>query len=242
MTNSIYLEKLLDDKNKKLWNSLIETEEIVISVDDYQSYGVYSESNHHTIEVPLNDFKSSSFAHELLHIHLSKCGVNVAGCIEILSSNNPKVRKIFSRDLIDNIGNNLNHMKMVNLFLELGYEIEEFIDDYNINKGKHQQFSQLQNYFCFNHHGRKVYLDKAIDVYIGIYFSAKACPNKSFNYATFYDDLRNIDFELIEILERYISAWDKYDYNNRLESYHLFTANFIKEIELWCDGKEIFSA
>ncbi|AXG74738.1 hypothetical protein DVK85_11050 [Flavobacterium arcticum] len=168
-------------------------------------------------------------------------GVYIGGCLKINSLSDVKLHKIFSQDLLDNISNNLNHIKMLPLFLELGYDVEDFQDDYYLDKGKNEDFHLLQKGFCFDSYKGLVYLDKAIDCYIGIYFSAKACPNKSFDYSKFYADLKNIDMHLFVILENYFEDWLKYDYTDKFGSYQDITYNFMSILKSWCEDKIIIS-
>lgn len=238
--NKKYLNQLLEDRNISLWRTLQKTENIFIMVGKYDSYGVYSVNKKHTIYIQQDNLHSASFTHELLHIYLFQQNVYVGGILTLEAYSDINLQKIFSNELLDHITNSLNHLKMLPIFLDLGYNVDEFISDYNVDKSNNPNFDLIKQYFTFNHSGKKVYLDKAIDCYIGCYFAAKSCPNKTFDYTELYKDLKTIDENLIAILDIFVHEWSEYDYEDKSSSYRTSVINFMKNMKEWCGNKQIY--
>ncbi|WP_297334068.1 hypothetical protein [Flavobacterium sp.] len=238
INNKKSLKSLLDDKNTALWQQLIKTENIKIVKGSFEAYGVFSKNNKHVIYTT-GEFDPPSFTHELLHIYLSQQNVHIHGALTLQTYCDEDLRKIFSRDLLEHISNNLNHAKMIPLFLDLGYNIEDFISDYYLNKGESEGLDLMIEYFCFEQNGKRIYLAKAIDCYIGVYIAARFCPNKNFNYSTLYNKLEQLDKELLMILNSFVENWNNYDYSDSLQSYQDIATSFVISMSNWCRYKMI---
>jgi len=89
---------------------------------------------------------------------------------------------------------------------------------------------------------KKVYDASAIDFFIGKYFAANSCSNKSFDYQKQLNELRKIDPDLFQILEAFLTDWKIFDCNDTnpiTGGYHSFLFEFIDNLEIWADGKTI---
>lgn len=127
-------------------------------------------------------------------------------------------------------------------FIRLGYNQNEFLLDYAVNKLKEEEVANIKKHFSTNILFKKVYNAKAIDLFIGKYFAAKACPNNSFDYKERLNKLNKIDPELFQILEAFLTEWKIFDYNDTdpiTGSYHLFLFDFIDKLEKWANEKTI---
>src|SRR5690606_16920024 len=89
--------------------------------------------------------------------------------LENLIRGNEILNRILSDNLIEHFGNCIDHIKMLPIYLELGFDKKKFINDYDINKCTKAEIKQLkENFRC----GRSYY-GKAVDFYIGKYIAVK---------------------------------------------------------------------
>lgn len=235
------LEGLIDNKNINLWKEVCKAYEIVIQKEDRIDYAVWSENEKSVIYVPENNLSSSSFTHELLHIYLKTKKVFVGGGLTLSVKENLSLSKIFSEDLLDHISNCLEHTKMIPIFLDLGYKIDEFISDYHENKLTNENLSILRSCFKLPSTFSAKYNAACIDYYIAKYFAAKACPNPVFDYYLQINELKHIDPDLFNILESFWESWINYDYDELHSSYHSFLFDFTDGLERWVEDKVIIT-
>ena len=96
-----------------------------------------------------NNINPAPFTHELLHIYLRSKNINVS--LDLLN----KLRDpdfidsilIFPQELVDHIGNCLEHNKMLPIFKNLGFKNHEFLTDNNQKKIDDNFMSQLEYSF-----------------------------------------------------------------------------------------------
>ena len=230
---------LVDKNNLSLWNSLIKEYEIKIKKEKRNDYGVFSINNSSTIYVPINNINSVSFTHELLHIWLRKKEVYIGASIKNSINDNKLISYVFSDELVEHIGNTLDHIKMLPEYIKLGYPIELFITDYNGEKLTENEVLLLKKKFKPKGLLKKTYKKKYIDFFIGKYFAIASCPNNSFDYKKRKEQLKNIDYELFNILENFINTWIEFDIDDKNNSYHILVFDFIDELETWITAKQI---
>lgn len=254
-----HLEGLLDTKNTNLWNELNNTCSIEVKIENRPDYGVFSQNRKYTIHVQKDNINPASFAHELLHIYLKTKNVTIGGGLTLYIKGSPSLSRIFSENLLDHISNSLEHVKMIPIFLDLGYKIYDFISDYHESKLTDENLSLLKKHFQVstthsNVTGIDYYINKikkhfqvsathynatGIDYYIGIYFAAKACPNQVFNYSIQLNELKQFDPDLFNILESFWESWGNYDYTEKFASHHSFLIIFTEGLERWVTDKKI---
>lgn len=139
----IDIEKnFIDDRNKELWKKLNGVFQIRVS-------------NHHSVfkidfltgseEVFIETTRDNSpslFTHELLHLNLRYKGLNLFECFK---RTNEYSIEIFT----STISNCIEHVLFFNEFIEMGFNKEDFIMDYNNHpfgiSRLQQQFNQLYN-------------------------------------------------------------------------------------------------
>lgn len=197
--NKELIHSLLDNRYKDLWEYCNSYANISIKYTNATEYGVYSINENHTIFVPKNNLNPSSFTHELLHIFLEIKGVYIGGSLSLFVKAE-KLRGIFSQSLVDHISNCLAHIKMFPLYLEMGFNLEYFIQDYEQSKFSKSEMEVLRNNFKYRKLFFQVYRAKYIDKYIGKYFAMKACPNKNFDYSNGFKLLKELDLDLYNVL------------------------------------------
>ncbi|MCZ8023767.1 MAG: hypothetical protein O9294_18560 [Cytophagales bacterium] len=206
---------LIENRNLELWTTLNTKFKIDIIKEDRDSHAVFIKSGSATIYVPLNP-QVSAFTHELLHIFLTLKEIYIGEELALHVKKDATLSKFMSDNLTDHIGNCLEHIKMLPEYLKMGFKREDFIVDYSINKLNAEEVRSIRTHFKRRPLFQKVQFDsKAIDLYIGKYFAVKACPNLTFNYESGLNELMKINSDLYAILERFVTDWEKYDYNDR---------------------------
>lgn len=233
---------LIDKRNFELWNSLNSIHDIEIIEQQRVDYLTYSKDDKSIIYVPFDNKDAASFTHELLHIFLRKKNVFIGGGLTLGVGQSQTLSRILSENLVQHIGNCLEHIKMLPEFIKLGFTPNEFLADYSINKLTDEETAEIKKYFLVQITPQKIYFGKTIDLFIGKYFSVKACPNKSFSYEKNLAELKKIDTPLYQVLDDFLNEWIKYDYNDTnplTGGYHLFSYDFIDNLEKWTEGKMI---
>lgn len=233
---------LIDNRNLELWNSLRSGHDIEIRKENRPGYLAFSKSGKTIISVPSNNTNPAFFTHELLHIYMRSKQVFIGGGLAVSIKGSRILSQIFSDNLIEHIGNCLDHIKMLPEFIRLGYNQNEFLSDYSVNKLTKKDLANIKKHFSTNILFKKVYNAKTIDFFVGKYFAAKACPNNSFDYEERLNELKEVDFALFQILETFLTEWNNFDYNDTdsiTGSYHLFLFDFIINLEKWTNGKRI---
>lgn len=234
-------EGLIDDRNRELWDLLNFNFEIEVVKDGRNNYSVYSIRNKATIFVQQDNINSASFTHELLHIYLRFKQIFISSELFLIVKENKRLSQFMSNNLLKHIGNCLDHIKTLPIFLKLGYDNSEFISDYHIHKLLDFDIKSIETNFYSKFGFIKYYHKKTIDLYIGKFFAAVACSNRSFDYDTQLKKLRKIDVQLFDILESFLLMWRDFniDEDNPLVSYHTVLYNFEKKLDNWAKHKII---
>ncbi|MGV0751778.1 hypothetical protein [Empedobacter brevis] len=122
----IFLESL-NDQNQSLYDSLISIGiKINFSVDEELTCWQVEEPMLFNIASHNAEPNESSLAHELLHIKLRSMGF--WRTIDIYRFLNEK-NSIFNADFLGKLDNQLGHFKMIDEFIEMGYNVDSFLQD-----------------------------------------------------------------------------------------------------------------
>ncbi|NAY91406.1 hypothetical protein GTQ34_05690 [Muricauda sp. JGD-17] len=229
---------LIDHRNENLWNDLNKTHIISISVANYPNYGVYSKGQDSLVQIPENDIDIDSFTHELLHILLRQNEIFFGSRLGNFVSENPILDAFFSDNLIEHFGNCIEHIKMLPIYLDLGFDKKKFIEDYEENKCTKSEIKWLNANFKI----RNVYQVAAIDFYIAKYISIQADAKRHVNYPKSLEGLKKIDFRLFDILKSCVENWKELPLtktNPWDEDYGSIALKFTDSLVQWADGKTI---
>ncbi|QJD81636.1 hypothetical protein [Spirosoma rhododendri] len=154
-------------------------------------------------------------------------------------SKKPKLRPLLSEELLEFLANALDHLKMLPLFLDLGYEPRQFIADYALDKGSDQLILPITKAFLFKGHYSKI----AFDAYIGRYFAIIACPNPEHNYGRALKQLKNLDADLYAISEKFAQNWkvlNPAEAGHEQEGRILIAYPFVEELNEWVTNKTFY--
>lgn len=225
---------LIDDRNRDLWEELNQQYRIVIKENSETGYLTNFKEDVITVFIDKENLDPAPFTHELLHIYLKFKCVLVAGELRDRVTENKNLSIIFSVSLQDQLGNALEHQKMISLYRERGFENEKFVRDYEIKIMDTQQL----HYLLTSYRQRGSYSRDAVDVYIEKFFSMKASNNRDFDYSPYYQRLKSLDTTLFQILDRFWSNWLQYDINEPQEVYRQMLDSFFQNLDRWVGKRE----
>jgi hypothetical protein len=123
--------KYLDSRNQPIWEEALE--EYEIAVEQSNQFSVFTIGKKATIYVERSSFCKDSFTHELLHIYLHKKGILIGNILKRKFINDSCLAKVFSEENLDQLGNLLEHSKMLPIYLRLGFDRTKFIVDFHKN-------------------------------------------------------------------------------------------------------------
>ena len=237
----------LNKSSRSLWEQLNSMYEITVRFNDINEYSIYSEGRNATILVdPTKKPCVASFAHELLHLLIRSTQTYAGSAIALIVRESPLLRLVITNNLLQHIGNCLDHVKMLPLYLEMGFERNLFITDYAKPKLTSDELKMIQQNFCHTHIFRKnTYNPNIIDFYIGKFFAIKACPNNTntTNYSILLCGLKEVDQNLWQILDDFWQSWLGYDIFKKREifeeDYHVLIWKFTDDIKNWLSNKNI---
>lgn len=235
----------LNESSRPLWQQLNSKYNITVRFNDVNEYSIYSEGQNAIILVdPTNESCVASFAHELLHLLIRSTQTYAGSAIALTVHENPILQLVMTDNLLNHIGNCLDHAKMLPLYLEMGFERNLFIKDYEMPKLTTEELELIQQRFRQKHIFQKsTYNPMGVDFYIGKFFAIKACPNNTIDYSVLLYGLEEIDRDLWQILNNFWISWLEYDvFKKRAvfeEDYHELTWRFTDSIKNWLNNRKI---
>ncbi|MEM6721364.1 MAG: hypothetical protein AAF611_18700 [Bacteroidota bacterium] len=227
---------LIDSRNESLWNDLNAINSIVVKTSTDTHYSCYSENQSSTIFVPVKNVNINSFTHELLHILIREKEIFFGSSFRLLIESNPVLSNLISDELLEHFGNCMDHIKMLPIYLELGFDEKEFIEDYNVNKFTKSEVNQLKDNFKLGN----VHSKNATDFFIGKYISVKADANKNIDYSEVLNELENLDSELFQLLELCFGRWKKMPLESKSlldDDYRTISLEFYQGLSDWAENK-----
>jgi hypothetical protein len=143
--------------------------------------------------------------------------------------NEPLLRWSLDENLFEQVGECLEHWKMLPLYLSMGFERVLFCENYYMP--------------CCNEMSMQIIrsgMNKAVPTKISVhhfvhkYFTMKTCLNPAFDYDDELDELKFINGDLYVILENFATRWNDLEISrgNPL-SFKKTTADFIHELGMW---------
>ena len=230
---------LLDSRNSSLFEELKKNYEIEVElVNHTNDYGCYSINNTSTIYVPKSNICTDSFTHELLHVYLRSKEIFIGARLKRLIQPSRTLSIIYLEPLLEHIGNCLDHIKMLPIYIDLGFDKRKFLVDYESNKCTIQEVDQIKRYWKQG----IIYNAQVIEFYLEKYFAAKACPNENIDYENSLKGLNQIDEKLFSINEELIQRWIemKIDSQDILEDdYKKIVGDYLDKMEDWAKSKII---
>lgn len=235
---------LIDHRNIDLWNDINNSMNVsVILSDDEMVSSAFCDRN--TINIIISNrsiSKVESFTHELLHAYMAKHRIDFGPDLKLSISKFPHLCKFMTNELIDNINNCLEHIKILPLYLDLGYDRDKFVADYY-----HEMISLMDKIDLRLNLKRSCLFSKRIryrivntQLFIKKYLSLKVCFDPSKDYSNNLKMFHKIDSKLSNILDELLKEWENYDINIPNSGYSHIKENFINRLDLWALDKKLY--
>jgi len=232
------MKDLVDNRNQNLWNDLNIKFNISIENSFEDNYGCYAQNDNVVLYVTPNNLCKDSFTHELLHLYLRSKDCYVGASLTNFIMGDYILSSILSEELIEHIGNSMDHIKMLPLYLEMGFDRKLFIHDYNLYKVTNDEIQQFERFY---RNEKEINLS-LVDPYIGRIVAIMADPNDTFDYTANLMRLKQIDSELYEIIQRMFDHWKEIKLDDRKiwdDDYRTVTFNFYEDIKKWLSNNNI---
>ncbi|MGS0526441.1 hypothetical protein ACU8V7_15945 [Zobellia nedashkovskayae] len=232
---SEYLKSLLDERNTELWNTLNSSQNIVLESSFEPNYITNFKEGKITIYIDDKSLNPADFTHELLHIKLKSNGLNIGKYLSDKIAENENLYYLFSKDLIDHIGNCLEHVKMLPIFIDLGFKNNQFLSDYNTKKMSSGQLKEIK----VRYREGGIYDREVIDSFIGSFISMKADNNRMNKYNDLYKSCAKLDKKLFKTLVDFWEDWISFNYNDPNDKYDDIVQYFVEDLNDWIENKTV---
>jgi hypothetical protein len=223
------MKHLINDRNRSLWESINRTSTIVIETHSNDHFYHYLVDNEVYLFVPEHGGPVEWFTHELLHIHMILKGVNISWYLKNRLRNEPLLSWTLNENLFEQIGEWLAHIKMLPLYLSMGFERDLFCETYYMPCCHEMNMQMIRS-------GMKKEIPSAasIDLFIKKFFAMRSCLNPDFNYDHYIEQLKLINPGLYFILDKFWKQWTAFDIESSdRQSFKIFTNDFIHELGTW---------
>ena len=225
------MKEFIDYRNIELWNILSENYNIKIENSKNDEYSCFTKNSSAIIYVVPTNISRDSFMHELLHIYLKYKEFYLGSSIKNFIRKDRVLSILLSEELLEHIGNCLDHIKMFKIYTDLGFEKNEFLLDFETFKCNKEELNNLKMQFSF--FGK--INPNAIDFFIGKLIAMLCDPNKNNNY---YDELlefETLDSELYKIVYKLVDNAKGFDIekNDFLNSYRDISSVFYENLKKW---------
>ncbi|TRW23630.1 hypothetical protein FMM05_13295 [Flavobacterium zepuense] len=232
------ITQLLDARNQHLWDQINKEYIVNFTNSSNNEYGCFTENKNVTFYINKNNLCIDSFTHEMLHVYLRLKECYIGSSLEMTIRSSNILSRCISTSLIEHMGNCLDHVKMLPIYLDLQFDRKKFILDYDVYKCSPEELASLKKYYK---QGKTTNL-QAVDAYIGRLVSIFADPNDTFDYSKNLMQLKNIDPYLYQIIEKLFSHWKEIKLENRAifeDDYHTVTFNFKENMKKWLTRNQI---
>lgn len=232
------MDELIDFRNQNLWNQIQENYTIEFEYSLNEEYSCYTQAHNVIFFINKNNLSKDSFTHEMLHVYMQIKEFYFGSSLSNFLASSRVLNSIISPALIEHIGNCLDHVLMFPLYLEMDFDREKFIHDYNLYKCTDEEINQFQKFYK---KGNRINT-QAVDAYIGRLVSILADPNNQFDYSNHIEKLKKIDPLLFRIVERLINHTKELKLENIQlvdDTYITVTCNFYENLKKWITSNKI---
>ena len=205
------LHKLIDSRNEKLWREIDSKYLVDFNYSTKREYGCFSKNDRVVFTIDSKNICKASFTHEMLHVYLRLKECFVGGCFKIHVMEDNYLSKLYSDTLVDHIGNSLDHIKMLPIYLDMGFKKELFITDFTLQKMDKKNLNRLAK----KYHVRGKVNIEAFNYYVGKLIAIYADPNEKHDYGGILCEMEKIDPLLFQITTDFISKWEKYEFEKQ---------------------------
>lgn len=226
------MTELLDSRNQNLWNDIQEKFNISFVDTINGNYSCYSQNDSVIFYIDSKHLCKDSFTHELLHIYLRLKEFYIGAGLKLTIKDSSILSNIMSDKLLEHMGNCLDHVKMLPIYLEMGFDRKKFIVDYNLYKCTTEELQFLREHY---NTGNRINLN-VVDPYIGRIVSIIADPNDQFDYSNDLVELEKIDPYLYQIIVKLYDDCKEIKLEDRSildDDDHSAVYNFYQNMKTW---------
>jgi hypothetical protein len=230
MNNSELINNLIDSRSERLWLQIDSLFNVTIEQTKDGSYGCFTLGNEAIIYIDFYKLCKDSFAHELLHAQMSMKGCYIGGSLRKFITESPVLSMLLKIELGDHIGNVLEHVKIFELYSNLGFDVSKFTIDYHEHKCTNSELSNMESLY------RQLNF-LMIDTYLGKLFAVLCDPNPELDYTSTKLRLRKIEPKLYRISNELVEQWKQLE----VENYRPAVTEFIRKLEKWVKRKKRYN-
>jgi hypothetical protein len=228
--------RLVDERNKALWDILNSHFQIDFKPSVTGEYRVYSINDQATFYVPEANLCADSFTHELLHVYLRYKKVFIGAAFSNTINSSAILKNLLNDRLTEHVGNCLDHIKMFEKYQQMGFRPEKFILDYDLHKCTASDLADLKRYYK----QKGSYNTEAVNLFMGKFVAMCADFNDNFDYAPCFEALDKLDPLLFAVLDQFIADWEDLDIESEdilQSSYYPLLNTFYEGMKRWMTGK-----
>ena len=225
------MEEFIDSRNSEIWELLSKNYKFKIENSQNEEYSCFTKNSEAIIYVVPNKISKDSFTHELLHIYLKYKEFYLGSSIKNFIRGDETLQFLLSENLLEHIGNCLDHLKMFEIYIDLGFEKKEFLYDFELFKCSKDELNRITKHFEYFGNVNP----NAIDFYIGKLIAILCDPNEENDYTKELLEFKELDFELYEIVNNLVAETKKFDIekNDFLNSYRDISSTFYHNLKNW---------
>jgi hypothetical protein len=233
---TVDISKLIDKRNESLWDEINSKYQVDLQPSSNSEYACYSKSNTVTFFVPTDNYCPDSFTHELLHVYIRLKEVYIGSNLILRINSSRVLQRVFNDRLLEHVSNCLDHIKMLPVYLGMGFGKDKFLLDYYDNKCTDYELANIKRYYK---NGNR-FNSQAVETFIGKFFAVKADPNDSYDYLSCLTKLKKIDEKLYKTLDDFVISWQNYDLDSTdiFNSYRNLVDKLYEELKAWMTNKE----
>ena len=232
------MQELIDSRNKDLWDKLSEKYNVSFEQSENEEYGVFSENDHVTFKIDYNNLCKDSFTHEMLHVYLRLMDCYIGAGLKNTIKMSKILSNIMTYELLEHIGNCLDHIKILPQYLDMGFDREKFLLDYHASKCTEEELLFIKR----NYKSGKFINPEVADSFMGVHIAILADPNESHDYTYQLNQLKKIDPLLFNINEKLIDFWKEIKIENREpfdDNYNTVLFNYYENLKKWISKSKI---
>lgn len=224
-------ELFIDKRNLAIWNEVQEEYQTSVQLYNGREYRHQLFEQKAVIFIPENNPSTELFTHELLHIYLRRKRIFITEYLLQRLKDEPLLYWSLTDNLFEQVGHYLEHIHMLPIYLNCGFDRTNFIEDYET-----PVFSQFNLQLLYSGMKKNPPSIAILDLYINKFFAMQASCNNSIIYISYLEDLREMDPILFSILQSFWQSWSSYNINTYHpvdNSYKDFTKAFMHELGVW---------
>lgn len=231
------INQFIDERNSDLWNLLNKNFSIKIEPSNNREYSCFTKNSDAILFVDQNNICKESFSHELLHIYLKYKEFYLGSSLTLTLAQSRILNRLISIDLTEHIGNCLDHLKMFEIYKDLGFRPEKFLSDYSDYKCTDIELNQLTK----NYRNGKRINTTTVDFYIGKLIAMLCDPNLENNYEKPLIKFKKLDSKLYFAVEKLVGDTKAFNLDNDdlFVSYRDISNDFYLNLISWIRANNI---